>query len=298
MYPLVFLLIALCYLIAAYLPFHQLMFIQNYQVLLDHSSIFTQLIYQSLALSVLGAIVLLIIYKFKHSKEVQHRLVQVITISKYSVLVGIAASMLTLAIAAGSNYGFWGLIGKPAPWNQQELERIALHEAGHAIVREIELPGSTVKAEIVDTTVISKIYYWFGQPLPNGFVLGSTNSRLTTQDEIIKSIRIYLAGLAAEKITYSDAQQYVSAEDDLEQVRKLVIKLCNHGLSPAGPVLWEALTEEEKAAVYREVVMPQYQLVMDTLKKHQDTMVIVAKQLKDKKELTGKEITEFLQQSN
>ena len=120
MYPLIFLLIALCYLIAAYLPFHQLMFMQKYQVLLDSSVVFTQLTYQSLALVALGAIILLIIYKFlKPSNDVQNRLTQMVTISKYSVLVGIAASMLTLTIVAGSIYGFWGLISKPAPWNQQ-----------------------------------------------------------------------------------------------------------------------------------------------------------------------------------
>lgn len=295
MSALVFLFIALCYLVAAYLPFHQMIFIQEYQVLLDRSVIFTKLIYQSLALTILGAVILLMIYKFlQRSKEIQHRLNQVVTICKYSVLVGIAASMLTLAVTAGSNFGFWGLVGNPAPWNQQELERIALHEAGHAIIREIEQPGSTVKAKIVDTTAISKVYYWFNQQLPNGFVLGTSNSRITTEDEIMKSIRIYLAGLAAEEIIYSDSQRYVSAEDDLEQVKKLVIKLCNHGLSPAGPVLWEALTEQEKAAVYRDVVMPQYHLVVETLKKHQDSLMKVAKQLEDKKELTGQELRELI----
>ncbi|MEG6616397.1 hypothetical protein V6C27_08200 [Peptococcaceae bacterium 1198_IL3148] len=287
----ILLLLSVGYMAAAYLPLHQLVFIQQYQLLVNINDVLSRLTFITLGLIMLGAVFLFIIQKLV---KPQFSYQQTVTIATYAVIVGVAASTITLALSSFYTYGIGNLIGKPDPWTTIELNRIAIHEAGHAVMREIELPGSTVKAEIINTTDISKVHGWFGQSLPSGFVVGQSSSRLLTKEDIYKSIRIYLAGLAAEEVMCSDGQQYISASDDLNTVKELVIKLCNNGLSPVGPVAWDTLTEEEQAHLYQQVVIPEYQTVLKTLEQQRPVLNAITKQLEDQRILTGEQIRKIL----
>jgi hypothetical protein len=277
--------------VVAYLPFHQLTFLQQYQFLVNINDVLSRLTVLTLGLILLGAVYLAIIQKLIKPQLSNKKAV---TFATYAVIVGIAASTLTLSLSAFHTYGLGNLFGKPAPWTNDELNRIAIHEAGHTVVREFELPGSTVRAEIIEPAHITKIHGWFGQALPNGFVVGQSSSRLPTKGDIHKSIRIYLAGLAAEEIIYSDNQRYVSASDDLNIVKELVTKLCNNGLSPMGPVTWDALTAEQQAALYQQIVTPEYEAVLKLLEQQKPALEAVAKQLKEKRTLTGGQVREII----
>lgn len=299
MYSLIIALIAVCYLIIAYLPFSKLAFLQNYQFMININDAFDKLAFYTLVATVIGALYLFLIHKVlapylekeaqKHAAAAKTK-----TVATYLVIVGLAASLLTLMVSVFYTGGLYGLVAKPQPWTAEELERISVHEAGHAVMREIEYPGSTIRAEIVSPSDIADANNWFEQSLPSGFVMGENPSRLPSKEQIMKNIRIYLAGLAAEKIIYGDKQAYISASDDLDKVHELVVKLCNNGLTSCGPQSWAALNDEEKSALYKEIVEPQYQRVQQILAEHQKEIKGVAKALQEKKTLTGDEIRRLI----
>ncbi|MTI81439.1 MAG: hypothetical protein FH758_11255 [Firmicutes bacterium] len=291
-------LIAAVYLATAYIPILQLMFLQDYQLLLDTTPVFNKLIYLSTFTATFGLVLIICLYKLAkphlQQKVNQVTTSKVITLSSYFLAIGVAASLLTLALSAFNYYGTSSLLLKPAPWSPEEIERIAVHEAGHALVREIEFPESTIKAEIISTNDINKANSWFSQPLPSGYVMGDNTSRLPTKKDLNIKIRIYLAGIAAEKIVYSQEEQYISGSDDLQKVKDLVILQCNNGLTSAGVILWDVLSEKEQSYLYKEIVTPQYDQVEKLLHNHRDTLLLIADKLQQKRSLTGEEINNIV----
>ncbi|MBM7856132.1 hypothetical protein JOC37_002562 [Desulfohalotomaculum tongense] len=297
-YTLLIAVIAVSYLAIAYLPFLQLMFLQKYQTILDTGLAFKDLIHFSLPSALFGALYLFLIYKIlkpvlDHERKKNALSSKILTLSSFCVLVGMAASVLTLAFSACYSSGILNFIYQPAPWTAEELNRIAIHEAGHAVVREIELPGSTINAEIIPTTSIAKANNWFSQSLPSGYVMGESSTRLTTKEDIYKKIRIYLAGLAAEKVIFPEEQVYISSSNDLEKVKELVIMLCNNGLIDS-PVPWDVLNDHEKNTLYQNIVNRQNEIVMQIIQKHRPELLAVAEQLKAKGSLTGSEIRKIM----
>ncbi|WP_031513372.1 hypothetical protein [Desulfofalx alkaliphila] len=292
MYAYILALIALGYLVLAYLPFSRLMFLQTYQTLLDINQAFYQLIYFTLPLILLGAILLLVSIKAIRSNTKDHKGAagKAFSAAAFCSLAGIISSLLALTFSAAYCFGLLNYFAAPAPWTADELDKLAVHEAGHAVMREIEFPNSTVQAEIIETHVISNSQGWFLQPLPGGYVMGSRESRFLTKEDIEKSIRIYLAGLVSEKMIYAEEGLSTGAQDDLERVQQLIINMCNNGLSPLGPVPWEVLTEAERSALYQELVQQQAVLVEEKLQANKQSVIAVAKELAENKFLTGDEI--------
>ena len=302
MYTLLITIIALCYLIIAYLPVTQLTFLQNYQYVININDAFGSVISYTSIILIIGVLFLVLILKFLPpylSKEIKRYppAAKVVTLSTYLVIVGLTASLLTLAVSAFYTGGFYDLLVKPQPWTAEELERIAIHEAGHAVMREIEYPGSTKNAVIAEPAEIANANSWFSQPIPSGFVVGENPSRLPTKEQLLKNIRIYLAGLAAEKIIYGIDQSYIGAGDDLDKVNELVVKLYNNGLSSGSPQIWSALDAQEKSAAYKEIVDPQYRQVYEMLAEHEQEIRVVAEALQKNKSLTGDEIRTLIRKN-
>ncbi len=294
--------IALCYLIIAYFPITQLAFLQNYQLVIDINNAFGKVISYTSVITIIGVIFLVLVLKFtppcldKEIKKYQTA-AKAVTLSTYLVMVGLAASLLILAVSAFYASGFYGLLVKPQPWTAEELERIAIHEAGHAVMREIEYPGSTKKAVIAEPAEIVNANNWFSQSIPSGFVVGESPSRLPTKEQLLKNIRIYLAGLAAEKIIYGTDHAYIGAGDDLDKVNELVIKLYDNGLVSDSPLIWSALSAQEKSAAYKEIVEPQYRQVNKLLTEYEQEIRAVAEALQKKKTLTGDEIQKLIREN-
>lgn len=286
----ILILVAVSYLIIAYLLLAQLVFLEKYQLLLDLSKAFNSLVHYSWPLVLLGMFFLFLIFKVlkplinKEKKPLFSD--KTIRLASFGVLAGLAASLLAIFFPMF----YVHTLSKPAPWSTEELTRIAIHEAGHAVIREIEFPGSTIKAKIICTSDIANSNNWFSQSLPAGFVMGSKSSRLPTQTDIYKNIRIYLAGLAAKQVIFGEKQTSIGASNDLERVQTLIILLANNGLSSTGPLVWDALNEEERAFIYKDTVNIQYQLVLKMIQEHQGDVMAVANELKNNRNLTGDQI--------
>lgn len=105
-----------------------------------------------------------------------------------------------------------------------ELERVSIHEAGHAIVSEIVEPGSVASLTII----------------PRGKALGfmrkspQDDQYLYTKEYLENQIMIALAGAIAEEIKYGNRS--TGAKNDFEQAWNITRQIIDTGLSSLGVV--------------------------------------------------------------
>lgn len=108
--------------------------------------------------------------------------------------------------------------------SQTELERVSIHETGHAIVSEVLEPGSVASLTII----------------PRGKALGfmrkspQDDQYLYTKEHIENQIMIALAGAVAEEIKYENRS--TGAKNDFEQAWNLTRQIIDTGLSSLGVV--------------------------------------------------------------
>lgn len=116
---------------------------------------------------------------------------------------------------------------------QDEKERVAYHELGHAIVAEIVRPGS------VSQVTVS----------PRGKALGYVRHNppkdhyLYTKDYIEQQIMIALGGAAAEEIFYGGRS--TGSRNDFEQALSMVRNMMDSGLTSLGIIDREMVTKDQ-----------------------------------------------------
>ncbi|MEW9669810.1 AAA family ATPase [Ammoniphilus sp. 3BR4] len=117
--------------------------------------------------------------------------------------------------------------------NDQERERVAIHELGHAIISEEVNPYS------VSQVTVS----------PRGQALGYVRQNpqedryLYTKDYLEKQIMICLGGAVAEEIKYG--HRSTGSKGDFDQALRLVHSMIDSGLSKLGIVKLEMLRKED-----------------------------------------------------
>jgi ATP-dependent metalloprotease FtsH len=115
----------------------------------------------------------------------------------------------------------------------EERERVAIHELGHAIMAEIVRPGA------VSQVALS----------PRGQALGYVRHNpqhdqyLYTKEYLEQQIMIALGGAAAEEIFYGSRS--TGSRNDFEQALELVQMMMNSGLTSLGIVNVQMVTKEE-----------------------------------------------------
>lgn len=116
---------------------------------------------------------------------------------------------------------------------EEERERVAIHELGHAIVAEIVNPGSVSQVSLS----------------PRGQALGYVRQHpgedrfLYTREHIEGRIMICLAGAAAEQEFYGNRS--TGAQNDFQQAHRYIRTLIQTGLSKLGIVDPELVSKEE-----------------------------------------------------
>lgn len=140
-----------------------------------------------------------------------------------------------------------GVARKSAVIEEEDKERIAYHEAGHAIVsKKLKHADPVHKVTII----------------PHGRALGVTQQLperdryLYSKEYIVDQIIVLLGGRAAEKLIYGS--ESTGAANDLERATQLARKMvCEWGMSErVGPVVW-GKTEEE-VFLGRELGLKKY----------------------------------------
>jgi cell division protease FtsH len=124
------------------------------------------------------------------------------------------------------------VLGDPreAKLRQDEAERVAVHEAGHAVVARFS-PGADLPRRV---TII-----------PRGAALGATQQvagedrHIYTEPQLASRLCVILGGYAAERLAYGDNS--TGAEHDLQEATRIASKMVAHyGMSESlGPAYYE-----------------------------------------------------------
>ncbi|MBW2524981.1 MAG: ATP-dependent zinc metalloprotease FtsH [Deltaproteobacteria bacterium] len=128
------------------------------------------------------------------------------------------------------------LLGEPrdAHLTADEKQRVAVHEAGHAVVAHLLEPSSPLRRVSI---------------IPRGNALGATqqllraDSHLHTRSELSAKLAVLLGGYAAEKLVLGEVS--TGAENDLRQASSIAQRMVGQlGMSEAlGPVFHEHRSE-------------------------------------------------------
>lgn len=107
---------------------------------------------------------------------------------------------------------------------KEELERVAFHEVGHAILSESEVSGSVASITIAPRN--QALGYIRQNPQHDQY--------LYTKDQLLGAIRVSVAGAVSEELIFG--QRSTGAVGDIQQATDLAKRMVFAGLSPLGIV--------------------------------------------------------------
>jgi cell division protease FtsH len=177
--------------------------------------------------------------------------------------------------------------GSASALSESERERIAVHEAGHAIVAQVMNVGRVEKV-----TILSR-----GGALGVTLVTQSDDKQLHLKSELQNRIQMLLAGRAAELITYNDASS--GASNDLKEASRLALSMAaTLGLSDTGTLFsLDALTalnikpDPANAVAQAEVILTaQNERALATLRELRGALVEVTEMLVERETIDGEEV--------
>lgn len=163
-----------------------------------------------------------------------------------------------------------------------ELNRVAVHEGGHALVAELVNPGS------VSSVTIS----------PRGMALGFVRQApdddrlLQTVSELKADIQVCLAGSTAERLILGE--QSTGAANDFEKAWDIARRMVLSGLSTLGVIHEEALSPETLYRTIQDIILEQQALVDSLIDQHQPTLKHMATLLLASETLSGSEVRSLL----
>ena len=167
-----------------------------------------------------------------------------------------------------------------------ELERVAVHELGHALVAEIVAPGA------VTTVTIS----------PRGTALGyvrqaeESDLHLYPLAYLEDRIAILLAGAVAEEVVLGSRS--TAATDDIERASRIARTIVGSGLSRLGAVSEELLSAGETQAEARAIVRSQEARVYRFIEPRRAALSRACPCLLERERLPGDELRRLLSLGN
>jgi nucleotide-binding universal stress UspA family protein len=181
----------------------------------------------------------------------------------------------------------------PAPLDAATLHRVAIHEAGHAIVAHALFIGKIERVEIYDN-----VHRFATVMDANGLTTVEISAReFTTRWDIIKMITMRLAGAAAEDLVLGHRSNWASGtrDSDLSQATTLAIKMVTeYGFGNSLYFLPGSVDIESAATLWEdqplrdevtEILQEQYQRARDMLDGLRPTLLKLADALVKEKSL-------------
>ncbi|MFZ7102576.1 MAG: AAA family ATPase [Peptococcaceae bacterium] len=166
--------------------------------------------------------------------------------------------------------------------NKKVLQRVAIHEAGHAIISEIVKPDS-----VSQVTVTSR-----GNAL--GYVRQNQedNEKLYTELELRNQIKVCLAGAAAEVVCLGNKS--TGAGNDFKQAVKIAKTIINCGLSSLGVISEEDLPSEKLNCVLQEMIKDEELEVTGIINQNIAKLLEIAGILQEQEKISGEVIRKVL----
>ncbi|MCL6515514.1 AAA family ATPase [Alicyclobacillus sp.] len=169
---------------------------------------------------------------------------------------------------------------KPTP---EELQRVAVHEIGHAIVSELMRPGTVSHITIA----------------PRGNALGfvrqipESDRYLYTKEQLEQQINVALAGCLAEELHYGNRS--TGAQNDFMQASSLARTMVRCGLSRIGIVDEENLPEAVLDTEVRHILSEQEKVTRDLLAPFKEDIASFADHVVQEESIDGAEFRRWLQ---
>ncbi len=166
--------------------------------------------------------------------------------------------------------------------SKRQLERVAVHELGHAVIGEVVLPGTVASINIT----------------PRGGSLGyvrktmGEDKYLYTAEELIGEIRFVLGGCAAEQVLLGESSTGVSG--DFSQASSLARKLVFSGMSRAGIVSEDIMPDASLDELVGEILNGELSQVVSVIASFSWIFDVAVPRLLEKERLGGEEFRRLL----
>ena len=163
-----------------------------------------------------------------------------------------------------------------------DLERVAVHELGHAIVSELMRPGTVSHITIA----------------PRGNALGfvrqipETDRYLYTLDHLKQQINVALAGSLAEELHYGNRS--TGAQNDFMQASGLARTMVKCGLSRIGIVDEENLPDAVLDTEVRHILSEQDRVTRELLTPYKDEVAAFADLVVQEESIDGRQFRDWL----
>lgn len=166
--------------------------------------------------------------------------------------------------------------------NLKVLNRVAIHEAGHALVSELVKPNS-----VSQVTVTSR-----GNAL--GYVRQNheEDQKLYTENELRNQIKVCLAGAIAEELCLGNRS--TGAGNDFQQAVKVAKTIINSGLSALGVISHEDISPIKINQVVQEIIIQEENEVKEILEDKINILQEITEILKEKEKISGEQIRQII----
>lgn len=159
----------------------------------------------------------------------------------------------------------------------EELERIAHHEVGHALISELVKPNS-----VTSITITSR-----GKALGYMRQAPQDDPYLQTKQELLDQIAVCLAGACAEEVFFGSRS--TGAVGDLRQVMNIAEQIVASGMSSLGVVDMDVISTKVLHDEMQRIVKEQEQFVLRQVKACREQIHEVACLLLEREKLSGDE---------
>ncbi|ABY91400.1 MAG: Vesicle-fusing ATPase [Caldanaerobacter subterraneus] len=168
---------------------------------------------------------------------------------------------------------------KPA---EEEIFRVSVHEAGHAIISEIVNPGSVATVTIV----------------PRGKALGfvrqfdKEDTLIYTKEQLEKDIMVALGGTVAELLVLGNRS--TGSVNDFEQAVHIAKKMVYTGLSGLGIVSREDVPKEKVNEEVNKIIKEEEEKVQKMLEEKLEHLEEIANILRKEETISGEKLRELI----
>lgn len=166
--------------------------------------------------------------------------------------------------------------------SREILNRVAVHEAGHALISELLNSGS-----VEQVTVTSR-----GNAL--GYVRHSNqeDEKLYTKSKLESQIMVLLAGALSEQLVLGEKS--TGSANDFQRSLELTEKFISAGLSRLGVVSTELLPRNEFYLVSQEILGELENRTIELLSQHIQTLLKIVDILEVEEKISGNKLRDLL----
>lgn len=168
---------------------------------------------------------------------------------------------------------------RPSP---EEMHRVAVHEAGHAVVSELLRPGS-----VAQVTVTSR-----GQALGYMRQHEMEDRYLYTARQLEDQIAVALGGAVAEELELGSRS--TGAMNDIDQAAELARRMVYAGMSPLGVVAREHMPQRVLHEAVSRILAEQEARVRELLEARRDVLRQAARALEEDERIGGDQLRQWL----